>query len=69
VKHPNLLGTNLLVLTKEYDKFDKSDKRVDILAVAEDKKLVVIELKRSVEHSHADLQAIRYAAFCSFVPR
>jgi hypothetical protein len=65
VSHPNLLGTNLLVITKEYDKFDKSDKRVDILALAEDKKLVVIELKRSIEHSLADLQAIRYAAFCS----
>jgi hypothetical protein len=65
VRHPKLLGTDLLVITTEYDKFDKSDKRVDIVALAEDKKLVVIELKRDIEHTLADLQAIRYAAFCS----
>jgi Domain of unknown function (DUF4268) len=45
--------------------FDKSAKRLDLLALDRDGKLVIIELKRDAAKSLADLQAIRYAAFCS----
>ena len=55
----------LLLITSEYDRFEKSDKRLDLLALDKAGKLVIVELKRDVAGSLADLQAIRYAAFCS----
>jgi hypothetical protein len=66
IKHnPAILGTKLLLIDSEYDGFDKSEKRLDLLALDDKGKLVIIELKRDTTGSHADLQAIRYAAFCS----
>ncbi|ADZ09781.1 hypothetical protein Metbo_1553 [Methanobacterium lacus] len=62
---PEILGEDLLIVTKEYDKFDKTNKRLDILAIDHDGKLVVIELKRDVANAFVDLQAIHYAAYCS----
>lgn len=53
------------VITTEFDHFDKSKKRLDILALDEDGRLVTIELKRDAAGTLADLQAIRYAAFCA----
>lgn len=73
VDHPELLGEDLLVITSEFDKFDKSHRRLDILALDSnlslDSKgvLVVIELKLDASRSLADQQAIRYAAFCSTI--
>jgi hypothetical protein len=53
------------VVTSEFDRFDKSGKRLDLLALDDGGKLVIIELKLDAAGSLADLQAIRYAAFCS----
>jgi len=64
-ENTEILGSPLLVLSSEYDKFDKSDKRLDLLALDKGGKVVVIELKRDAARTLADLQAIRYAAFCS----
>ena len=65
VKHPKILGEELLPITTEYDRFDKTRKRLDILAVDKNGKLVVIELKRDIADKFVDLQAIHYAAYCS----
>jgi hypothetical protein len=65
MKHPEILGERLLPITTEFAEFDHSKKRLDILALDENKKLVVVELKRDASGSLADLQAIRYAAMCS----
>ena len=65
VMHPDLLEEDLLIITTEFDKFDKSSKRLDILAIDSDGVLVIIELKLDISRTLADLQAIRYAAFCS----
>ena len=62
---PDLLQEPLLVVTSEFDRFDKSDRRLDILALDGSGRLVIVELKRELEGSFADQQAIRYAAFCS----
>lgn len=64
---PEILGLDddLIIITKEYDKFDKTSRRLDILAVDNNGKLVVIELKRDVADTFVDLQAIHYAAYCS----
>ena len=63
--YPELLGEPLLVVATEYDKFDKTSERLDILAIDKDGNLVVIELKRDDSGRNVDLQAIKYAAYCS----
>jgi hypothetical protein len=63
--NPAILGSNLLILSTEFDKFDRSNERLDLLAIDDKGKLVVVELKRDVSGTFADLQAIRYAAYCS----
>ena len=63
--HPEILGENFLIISSEFNGFDKSNRRIDVLAVDKENKLVVIELKLEADRSFADLQAIRYAAFCS----
>ena len=62
---PQTLGEDLLIVTNEYDKFDKTKERLDLLALDRDGKLVVIELKREESGRNVELQAIKYAAYCS----
>lgn len=64
-KHPEILGEELLTITTEYADFDKTSKRLDILAIDREGKLVIIELKRDTAEKFVDLQAIHYAAFFS----
>ena len=71
INNPELLGEDLLIITSEFDKFDKTHRRLDLLALdpnlPSDSRafLVIIELKLDANRSLADQQAIRYAAFCS----
>ena len=62
---PAILGEELLIITSEYDRFDKTNERLDLLALDKDGNLVVIELKRDDSGKNVDLQAIKYAAYCS----
>lgn len=64
-QYPAILGEELLVVTSEYDRFDKTNERLDLLAIDKDGNLVVIELKRDDSGRSVDLQAIKYAAYCS----
>lgn len=63
--NPELLGERLLVITSEFSGFDRTSERLDVLAMDVQGKLVVVELKRTAIGTLADLQALRYAAFCS----
>jgi len=63
--YPTILGENLLIITSEYDRFDKTNERLDLLAIDKDGNLVVIELKRDDSGKIVDLQALKYAAYCS----
>lgn len=63
--NPEILGEDLLVVSIEFDRFNKSSDRLDILAVDRQGNLVVVELKRDSASGYADLQAIRYAAMVS----
>jgi len=65
VDFPEILGEELLIITTEYDKFDKTKERLDLLAVDKHGKLVVVELKREDSGKSVELQAIKYAAYCS----
>lgn len=60
--NPKILGEELLIVGEELSPFENSKKRLDLLALDEFGKLVVIELKRDNDGFHMDLQAIRYAS-------
>lgn len=64
---PATVGEELLVITTEYERF-KTSERLDILALDTDGNVVIVELKRDDSGKHADLQAIKYAAYCSTLP-
>lgn len=64
---PEILGEELLIITNEYDRFDKTNERIDLLALDRDGNIVVIELKRDDSGKNVDLQAIKYAAYCSTI--
>jgi hypothetical protein len=61
----DILGEGLLFVAEEYGAFDGSQRRIDLLAVDRTGQLVVIELKRTADGGHMDLQALRYAAMVS----
>ena len=60
-----VIDPEILVVTEEFGGWDDSRRRVDLLALDKSANLVVIELKRTEEGGHMDLQAIRYAAMVS----
>lgn len=64
-QNPTILGEELLIISSEYDRFDKTRERLDLLGLDKDGNLVVIELKRDDSGKTVDLQAIKYAAYCS----
>ena len=61
--NPGILGEDLLIIGKEFSGFDRTDERLDLLAVDDDGKLVVIELKRDDTGPDAHWQAIKYASY------
>ncbi len=61
----DVLGEDLYVLTEEFGDWDDSRRRIDLLAVDQQANLVVIELKRTNDGGHMELQAIRYASMVS----
>ena len=70
---PDLAGGDFVVVTSEYDRFDRTSERLDVLGtvrIAEGHgRLVVVELKRDGTGTTVDLQAIKYAAYvaaCQF---
>ena len=54
-----------MVLAEELCDWDDSRRRIDLLALDKNANLVVVELKRTEDGGHMDLQAIRYAAMVS----
>lgn len=60
-----VLGDDLYVLTEEFGDWEDSKRRIDLLAIDSDANLVVIELKRTQDGGHMELQAIRYASMVS----
>lgn len=58
----NVIADDLFVLTEEFGDWEDSKRRIDLLAIDKEANLVVIELKRSVDGGHMELQAIRYAS-------
>ena len=63
--NPGILGDDLLIIGKEFSGFDLTNERLDLLAVDEDGRLVIIELKRDDTGADAHWQAIKYASYFS----
>jgi len=59
------LGEELLVLAEEYGNWEDSSRRIDLLCLDKQAMLVVVEIKRTEDGGHMELQAIRYAAMVS----
>jgi hypothetical protein len=59
------LGDDLLVVGEEFGEWEDARRRIDLLALDKQGRLVVIELKRTDDGGHMELQAIRYAAMVS----
>ena len=63
-KQVDIISPKTLVIKEEFFNWD-SNKRIDLLGIDKDANLVVIELKRTEDSGHAELQALRYAAMVS----
>lgn len=63
-KHPEALG-DLLIIQKEFDGFDGTRERLDLLALDQRGHLVVIENKLDDSGRDVIWQALKYAAYCS----
>lgn len=55
----------LKIIATEFSRWEKSGRRLDILAIDEASNLYVMEFKRDQDSAHAELQALRYAAMMS----
>ncbi|MCY4460439.1 MAG: hypothetical protein OXC26_08605 [Albidovulum sp.] len=64
-RHPEVISPNTLIVAEEFGDWEDSLKRIDLLGVDKSANLVVIELKRTDDGGHMDLQAIRYSAMIS----
>lgn len=60
-----ILSSELKVVAEEFSDWEDSNRRIDLLCIDKDARLVVVELKRTEDGGHMDLQAIRYAAMVS----
>ena len=61
--NPSILGDNLLIIGKEFSGFDRTNERLDLLAVDSNGRLVIVEMKRDDTGADAHWQAIKYASY------
>jgi len=60
-----IVSPDTLVIAEEFSQWEGSHRRIDLLGIDKNANLVVIELKRSEDGGHMELQSIRYAAMIS----
>ncbi len=59
------LGDDLMVICEEFCNWEDSNRRIDLLCLDKQARIVVVEIKRTEDGGHMELQAIRYAAMVS----
>lgn len=64
-KNPEMLGEDLLIIQKEYDGFNDTNERLDLLAIDKDGGLVIIENKLDDTGRDVVWQALKYSSYCS----
>lgn len=61
----SVLDERFMVIYEEFGDWLDSSRRIDLLCLDADANLVVVELKRTEDGGHMELQALRYAAMVS----
>ena len=64
-KNPEMLGEELLIIQKEFDGFNDTNERLDLLAIDKLGGLVIIENKLDDSGRDVVWQALKYASYCS----
>jgi hypothetical protein len=64
-KNIQIVSPDTLIVAEEFGDWEDSRRRIDLLGIDRDANLIVIELKRTEDGGHMELQAIRYAAMIS----
>lgn len=62
---PEVFGEELLIIQKEFDGFDDTRERLDLLAIDKQGNLVVVENKLDDSGRDATWQVLKYASYCS----
>lgn len=65
VKTPDVFGEELLIIQKEFDGFEDTRERLDLLALDKQGNVVIIENKLDDTWRDVVRQALKYAAYCS----
>jgi frataxin-like iron-binding protein CyaY len=65
VNEPNAFAEELLFIQKEFDKFNDTNERLDLLALDKAGNIVVIENKLDDSGRNVTWQALKYASYCS----
>ncbi len=63
--HIDVIAPDTLIIAEEFCDWQDSKRRIDLIGIDRQANLVVIELKRTEDGGHMELQAIRYAAMIS----
>jgi hypothetical protein len=63
--NPNILEDDLLIIQKEFDGFNDTNERLDLLALDKNGNLVIIENKLDSSGKDVVWQAMKYAGYCS----
>lgn len=61
----SIIGEDLMVIAEEFGDWEDCNRRIDLLCLSKEAGLVVVEIKRTEDGGHMELQAIRYAAMVS----
>ena len=64
-KNPEMLGEELLIIQKEYNGFNDTNERLDLLALDKEGGLVIIENKLDDSGRNVVWQALKYTSYCS----
>jgi hypothetical protein len=64
-EHIDVIAPDTLVIDEEFGDWEDARRRIDLLAIDKSGNLVVIELKRTEDGGHMELQSIRYASMVS----
>lgn len=64
-KNPSIFGEDILIIQKEFDGFEDTNERLDLLALDKQGNLVVIENKLDDSGRDVIWQVLKYSSYCS----
>ena len=64
-KNPDVLGEELLIIQKEFDGFQDTNERLDLLAIDKQGNLVIIENKLDDSGRDVVWQSLKYSSYCA----